>query len=289
MNNSFYLTKDSFKEGNSSFVRLERLVYGLNKQINLINSHSGNKILICSEVYSQWKWRGHLLGEIWQKDCELDRDLKQVLQRIMEKAVDIDSFDNSFGDTKSDQTECKGLLTLRIRPIYNPIWQVDAKEDSWYNFCLNKISRSSISSTQFIDDCKILFDNIEILDRNYSTITAIYDNFKNRILHHLHGLNRFLRIAQKDSHHRNEILTRLSLLGNYDENASTEGDATRKKDFTFRIDTYNTEICCEPHIKLCKSDNPGDSQYYFHRIYFHEGVSTLFNGKIIVGHIGEHL
>ena len=49
------------------------------------------------------------------------------------------------------------------------------------------------------------------------------------------------------------------------------------------------KICCEPHLKLSKSDNTGDNTYYFNRIYFHEGRNNISESRILIGHIGEHL
>lgn len=289
MNHTFFLTTESFDEANSTFAILESLVYGLHDQINQINTHEGNSLTICSDIYSHWQWQGHMLAEIWQPDCQLDRDFKFMLQRLFEKASDTDepSTSISFGYIDNGNGATRGLLTLQKRNKYAPHLQVDSNTNSWYLYCLDKIKSSPLTSRQFIDDCRILFDNLEIIDRNYSSIASIYDKFKERILHHLNGLNLYMREAQQNSKNRNDALIRLSSLGNFDEVASTEGNASRKKDFTFQIE--DKSVCCEPHIKLSKSDVVGDSEYYFHRIYFHEGVPTLKKGKIIIGHIGKHL
>ena len=51
------------------------------------------------------------------------------------------------------------------------------------------------------------------------------------------------------------------------------------------------DVCCEPHLKLCHNDlYPGDTSYSNdRRIYFHEGKANIHEGKILIGHIGDHL
>lgn len=73
-----------------------------------------------------------------------------------------------------------------------------------------------------------------------------------------------------------------------------EGNPKRKSDLTFKFINDNKaleDVYCEPHLKLCHTDGyPGDSSYSNdRRIYFHEGKEHIQKGKILIGHIGEHL
>lgn len=70
-----------------------------------------------------------------------------------------------------------------------------------------------------------------------------------------------------------------------------EGDADRKDALTFQFESNDGTIwiLCEPHIKLHCSARAGDAEYYFHRIYFSSAKHTEFEGKTLIGHIGEHL
>lgn len=72
---------------------------------------------------------------------------------------------------------------------------------------------------------------------------------------------------------------------------SMEGDADRKDTLTFQFKTDDRiiKILCEPHIKLHCSARAGDTEYYFHRIYFSSAEHADFEGKMLIGHIGEHL
>ena len=78
--------------------------------------------------------------------------------------------------------------------------------------------------------------------------------------------------------------------------ATLEGDAKRKKALTFIFSwiikddkVITREVCCEPHLKISKSDNTGDTEFYFNRIYFHLEIPGFADDKILVGHIGGHL
>jgi hypothetical protein len=90
---------------------------------------------------------------------------------------------------------------------------------------------------------------------------------------------------------RTQVLERFSIYANLDETATLEGNAQRKENFTFSFpnDAGTDEtVCCEPHLKLCYSDV--DKSYSNdRRIYFHEGISNIQDGRILIGHIGDHL
>lgn len=72
---------------------------------------------------------------------------------------------------------------------------------------------------------------------------------------------------------------------------SMEGDANRKDALTFQFAGKDgpIRVLCEPHIKLHCSARAGDTEYYFHRIYFSSAEHAEFKGKTLIGHIGEHL
>jgi hypothetical protein len=72
---------------------------------------------------------------------------------------------------------------------------------------------------------------------------------------------------------------------------SMEGNADRKEALTFHFAGNDgpIRILCEPHIKLHCSARAGDTKFYFHRIYFSSIGHAEFNGRTLIGHIGEHL
>ncbi|MGG7557565.1 hypothetical protein [Pseudomonas sp. ES3] len=73
---------------------------------------------------------------------------------------------------------------------------------------------------------------------------------------------------------------------------SLEGDGDRKDTltFSFQLGSEHSEfVLCEPHMKLESSDAPGDTEYYYHRIYFCPRRHNSFADKVLVGHAGKHL
>ncbi|MFK3772120.1 hypothetical protein [Pseudomonas sp. NPDC089406] len=73
---------------------------------------------------------------------------------------------------------------------------------------------------------------------------------------------------------------------------SLEGNGDRKDALTFPFSTISERsefILCEPHMKLESSDAVGDTEYYYHRIYFSPRFHNGFGEKILVGHAGKHL
>jgi|GEM_PF-6627755 hypothetical protein len=72
---------------------------------------------------------------------------------------------------------------------------------------------------------------------------------------------------------------------------SMEGNADRKDALTFQFagQKSTSRILCEPHIKLHRSARAGDTEYYFHRIYFSTAQHDGFEDKTLIGHIGKHL
>lgn len=73
---------------------------------------------------------------------------------------------------------------------------------------------------------------------------------------------------------------------------SLEGDGNRKEALTFSFSLgseYSESVLCEPHMKLESSDTEGDTEYYYHRIYFCPRRHNSFADKILVGHAGKHL
>ena len=290
MNCTFYITQDTCSDLRISFSKLKEYISFLHEQVLYMYNH-GFAIKICTDIYEVWKWQGHALYEIWQ-NCELDNDLTAMLTTILYERSD-NSEEKSenvlFGDT---ETSSYGLLTTSRSAKVEEQFQVYPERTS-YQYSIDFINRLSLSSDDFLDACNHIMDNVFIVGNCKTTIKPIHKDFKNTILFHLNALNIHLAQERHKGLRRDQLLKRVSQLAKLPQEASLEGNPKRKKDFTFNVIDNNGktyEICCEPHMKLCHSDRyPGDLEFYNHRIYFHEGINDVLNGKIIVGHIGYHL
>jgi hypothetical protein len=143
----------------------------------------------------------------------------------------------------------------------------------------------------YLDECVKYFPNLFFHERNRTSISAIFGDCPKKIIYHLTALNDKFRGSQTAGRNRTQVLEAFSITASLDETASLEGHAARKEDFTFRFINSQREaedVCCEPHLKLCFSDT---STAYSNdrRIYFHEGKENIQGGKILIGHIGDHL
>lgn len=292
MESIFYLSQESFDEDQMSSHDLYQSIGYLYTEFMDAISH-GSIIKVCSDIYDKWKWKSHPIGEIWQPDCELDGDLKSmILQMIYDRAESVETVSNAIDLGDSDSLNV-GLLTLKPRKSKPQHLQLYAGK-TWYAYIKDCILRMPLTSDEFIDSCNQYMDNLYIIDRNKESIKQIYKDFKVTILYHLNALNVYL-VKQRDLGLRRDILLKtISQLANLPEVASLEGDAHRKSDFTFSfyypVNGAQYNLCFEPHMKLCHSDKyPGDSEYYFYRIYFYEGNDKLCDGKVVIGHIGDHL
>ena len=168
-------------------------------------------------------------------------------------------------------------------------------EKSWLRFHRHFIGVYPISEVEFLRSCIKYFGNIYIHPEVENTLSTLEPNFKAvsiQIIRHLSALNDEFPKYHIPNNRPKSLKDFASATGC---EASPEGNAARKKDFTFAFNRVVDDkivpenVCCESHLKLSKSDNPGDTHYYFNRIYFHEGKEHLCDGKILIGHIGKHL
>lgn len=300
---SFYITSDSFGLPGCSSKRLEEIVdklFELSKEI----SRDSNKdsLSVTSEAYNI-VWKGHPLSEVWTDTCQMDKDLKVMIQRILQeysKSVDFDKAKiDEFILSNNEQertviikaTDNKGSINEDV---------LDVENKDWFGIHREFLGKYPVNCDYFIEECRIYFPYIYFHDRTKGSVRQILTEFSERIVHHLSGLNDKLRMLQNTfgEMSREGILEVLSKkeYGNFDEVATLEGNASKKQNFTFEFpinpkSSAVEKVCCEPHIKLCYANREsGDVSYHTDkRIYFHEGKSHIQGGKVLVGHIGKHL
>lgn len=250
-------------------------------------------ILKNEDLYYEKIFNDHTIGELCYTPDLIDRDESKILRSIMEKS---DSCEYNIDQIRelidnSDISYLWGYICLSFSKSINISDKYILKNiKDWF-----KIHRCYLA--QFPHD-KIYF---------YQEITKYYPNllFNDNVLVSLNSLSGGLLT------HSKAIIRSLSKLNdNFLEiqganiaeklrifnarcniNSSLEGDMTRKKDFTFSFNCNgnNHDICCEPHIRLETSYIPGDTHYYYDRIYFFHSETHQCGNKILIGHIGKHL
>jgi len=299
----FYLMAESFANNNQyTTIQIEEKIMRLSEDVQLINKHSNTNKLYTNylEIYPQLFYAEYTVEEFIcnvtkLKNEGVDRDVLNAFQKIIQKSQTTTFTSNEVISDLVDMTDednCHGIIAFHtIQGLQNNL-QVIYGIDGWFQFRRHYLGLYPKNENFFMDECSKYFPNIVFHQNNRATIGAILDDFPKKIVYYLTALNDRFRESEDGIRHRTQVLTHFSGNCSLDAIASLEGKASRKLDFTFEFKDdkdKQQKVCCEPHIKLCKSDLAGDNTYYKYRIYFHEGIEDIDNNKILVGHIGEHL
>jgi len=163
--------------------------------------------------------------------------------------------------------------------------------EQWKNFHRCHLSKYPKSEEYFYQELTKYFQNIYFHENVVTSLKGLEGGlrvFAKAIIVNLTHLNDNFHTETAPTDLR-EHLRRFSL--EHRVECTLEGDIARKPDltFTFHWDGSSFDVCCEPHLKLAHSFHPGDTHYYYNRIYFHQGITNRFGGRILVAHIGNHL
>ncbi len=277
---------------------LQERIKDFAEDYDYIRQHETEKLYKHDSIYGVIIFENINVAEfLYQPEFKniFNRDTIKFLRQIIDRSIITTHTASYVVDTlltKHTSENLYGLICL------NKIEKIEEQyliynKHNWLEFHRNFLGLYPQSENYFIDECKKYFPQLFFHERNKQVIKKILPGFMKTILFHLSKVNDEFHKHNTIPYNRNDTLERFSIECNLPEKASSEGDASRKHAFTFNFINKKGEvvaICCEPHLKLCQSDNyPGDSKYYFYRIYFHEGHKLIQNGKILIGHIGEHL
>lgn len=165
-------------------------------------------------------------------------------------------------------------------------------QSDWFQFHRYFLSRFDIEPAQFIDDCSLYFPNLFFHEQNKISLRSIYKDCKKQIVKYLTALNDKLPRIRDEFNGKNrvEMLKNFSSVSGLGTETTLERNPSRKGCFTFYFpnDKNNkVSVCCEPHMKIYYDDLSSYSTN--RRIYFHEGIENIQNGKILIGWIGTHL
>jgi len=163
--------------------------------------------------------------------------------------------------------------------------------EQWKNFHRCHLSKYPKSEEYFYQELAKYFSNIYFHENVVKSLKGLEGGLRvcaKAIIVNLTHLNDHFHTETAPPNLR-EHLRRFSL--ECEVECTLEGDIARKPDltFTFHWNGTSLNVCCEPHLKLARSFHPGDTHYYYNRIYFHQGIPKIFGGRILVAHIGNHL
>ncbi|MCZ7357681.1 MAG: hypothetical protein O8C66_01480 [Candidatus Methanoperedens sp.] len=165
-------------------------------------------------------------------------------------------------------------------------------KEQWYKFHRYFLAKNPIDELNFYNEARKYFTQINFhphVEISLGRLEGGLERFAGSIIYNLAQLNDKFK-SYRNKYDLVETLRRFSSECNVD--ASLEGNADKKPALTFVFTDDNSnpvQVCCEPHLKLSKSDSTGDTHFYYNRIYFHEGKPNIDKGKILVAHIGNHL
>jgi hypothetical protein len=299
----FYIIPASFENNyNLSQSEIEERIKILAQDIVLIKKYKAtNKIYVHFEIYSVIFINDTTISdllfnpEITKK--YLDRDVWLALQKIIVESVETDIPLEEIIQCilpNHDKENCFGLIAFNKIEDIASTYQIVYTVNDWYVFRRYFLGLYPQNGEYFIEECKIFFPKLFFHERNKKTVEFVLKDCSQRLVYHLAALNDKFKDSCQPGFNRTQILEHFSRAVPLDEIASLEGDALRKRAFTFVFINNKDlpeDVCCEPHLKLCYNDGyPGDSLYSTdRRIYFHEGKENIQQGKILIGHIGKHL
>lgn len=310
-----YIIAESFQNNtNFSTNEIEEKVKRLAEDIRIINRYSNSNKLFTdfATIYPVIFHSNFTIEDFLCRPREvkkvIDRDVVDSLQNIFQKATNTTFSSEEIIEVLlplHDKTICHGLIAFhKIDKVAIEV-QLIYGIDSWYKFRRHFLGLYP-NEESFIDECSIYFPHLFFHERNKVEVLNILDDFLKSVLKHLAVLNDTF-FYYKDKTFDNESIKYRTLTSecNLEADAASKDNNDAKDNLTFKFVDKNKQekdITCYPHLRLCRSDNyPGDSSYYQHRIYFHESINTVFdenqnetvceiqNGKILIGHIGNHL
>lgn len=296
MKANFYIIPESFQYDGEEKSILEEKIKNFAIDLRRIKETDGNEIFCNPEIYYQPIFETKTIHDIindYQQKI-IDRDVVQQL-RIIWELEETDALINDIEEIylpNHTKDECHGLIAFKEIEGIPSEYQLVYGIDSWFKFKRYFLGLYPGSAEYFIPECGIYFENLYFHERNNTTANHLLPHCAKRVLHHLGELNDKFTICRTSPYNRVETLKVFNTVYEHDgQEASQEGDAARKKHFTFSFVTNNgsaEDVCCEPHLKISYTDNGGDFSND-RRIYFHEGKNNIEGGKILIGHIGKHL
>jgi hypothetical protein len=212
-------------------------------------------------------------------DRTLDADYKYMLSNIIDKSKEFTmgiDIDTNIGLHTVQNIEC----------IYSI--------EDWFDYHHNNLVDNFTNEVEFYNGLVKYFPKIKFHSDIVITLTTLKGgcvNFTQDIIKSLKCLEVNLKqdIIDTDNNLTEAlklITTKLRL------DVTLEGKKDNKNELIFLFladDNTDKKVYCESHVKLAKSSNSSDTKWYSNRIYFHQGLSQIKNGMILIGHIGKHL
>jgi len=304
MTAEFYIIPESF-ENTQIFSKdeIEEKIKALAQDFILIKQYKDtNKIYVNPQIYLVVFIGGATILDLLYNPAisrkHIDRDVHLALQKIIGESAETDVPSEEIIEVllpNHNEEECYGLIAFNKMENIKSEYQIVYNINDWYAFrrYFLGLYPHPHDGEYFIEECKKYFPCLFFHERNKETVLYLLKDCPKKTVYHLAALNDKFKDSFLFGLDRTHTLKHFSLAAKLDEEASLEGDASRKEVLTFDFINdkgLSERVCCEPHLKLCCNDYHGDTSYSTdRRIYFHEGKPNIQQGKILIGHMGKHL
>lgn len=301
MTAEFYLLNSSFDHINPNIQDFEDSIMILSEDIENIKKN-GDGIFRHSDIYKCLVSPKLTLDEYLYNNVVSENSARKYLRKIIDKAKQTSWSNVEIKELiKSQELEdiCKenklyGFIAFGEAYQFSSMNYTISNLNNWYEFHRYFIKKYPCDPENFVRTCEKVFPRVIFHERVLTEISNTLGgwlNFSNQYVISLSNLNDHFPkyLKPRTNYNRIETLRRFGSECNMD--VTPEGNASHKINMTFEFKSENVvkKYCCEPHIKISKSDVEGDSNFYYNRIYFYEGDEEFEDGKILVGHIGKHI
>lgn len=303
MQAQLYIIAESFKSNsNYSDSQIEDKINRLAIDVTEITKHKKENKLHANfkDIYPLNFHSKYTIEDFLCRPAEVkktvDRDVVNALQNIFEKASDTSISSNEVIEILlkwHEKTICHGLIAFHKIEEINEDVQLIYGIDGWYKFRRYFLGLYP-DEDKFIEECSKYFPNLYFHTRNTITTKDILADFAISIVKHLGYLNDiFVSFRYREFPNESVKYKTFTSECKLEADAASKDTNDRKSNLIFEFTDKNgliVPVTCYPHLRLCRSDKyPDDVTYYQHRVYFHEGMERVQNGKILIGHIGLHL
>lgn len=297
----FYLMAESFAD-NATLSKddIESKIKALATDINLIHKHkdtntvySNYEDLYPQKFYSGYTFQEFICNPVDLKKTGIDRDVLNSVNNIVQRTEPTTITSKEVLSellSWNDEDNCHGLLAFHEVSSLPKSHQIVYGIQGWYEFRRYYLGEYPKTENFFMDECVKYFPKLYFHANNRTTVGIILKSAPKKLVHHLSELNDKFDGCRTSPYSRPDTIRIFNSSCTFDQNASIEGKLSRKNDLSW--DFTNTvgkveSVYCEIHLKLLLDDKGKVSTD--RRIYFHEGKVDIEDGKILIGHIGNHL
>lgn len=301
----FYLINSSFRYEEGRLKEdIEEAIEKLSDDIEYIREYK-DKILKHSSIYEEYIYAGYQILDLYtDKPCPLSRNVKKFLLKVIDHNNETSWSNEEITELINEQeneplnedNSLYGLIAL-FKSSGLEITQenyIIHNKRNWLDFHRYFLGKYPFSEQYFLTEAKKCFPMLYFHERCQLTLSTLENNWKDftiTLVYHLSCLSdKFPKYKAIENYQRIEVLKAFGSECNIE--VTPQGNLEDKPLMTFEFEDQSgnkERICCEPHMKLSKSDKSGDSIHYFNRIYFHEGKDNIQDNKILIGHIGKHI